>query len=65
MGPLEEEVQNLMQAHTNLSPAAARARFEGPQPIDASMIGDLILPMLTGHREAILRIAREIDQSRA
>jgi hypothetical protein len=58
---LEDEVQLLMDAGVKATPAGVRALTEGPQSL-ADPIGDIVMPMLAANREAILRIAREIDE---
>jgi hypothetical protein len=57
---LEDEVQRLMDVGVKATPAGVRALTEGPQYV-ADPIGDIVMPMLAANREAILRIAREID----
>jgi hypothetical protein len=58
---LEDEVQRLMDVGVKATPAGVRALTEGPQAL-ADPIGDIVMPMLAANREAILRIAREIDE---
>ena len=58
---LEVEVQRLMDAGVKATPAGVRALTEGPQYL-ADPIGDIVMPMLAANRQAILRIAREIDE---
>jgi hypothetical protein len=58
---LEDEVQRIMDAGAKATPAGVRALTEGPQYL-ADPIGDIVMPMLAANREAILRIAREIDE---
>ena len=60
---LEDEVQRIMDSGARATPAGIRALTEGPQYV-ADPIGDILMPMLTGYREAILCIAREIDEGR-
>jgi len=60
---LEEEVQRIMDMGARATPAGIRALTEGPQYV-ADPIGDIFLPMLASQREAIVRIAREIDEAR-
>jgi hypothetical protein len=60
---LEDEVQRIMDVGTRATPAGIRALTERPQYV-ADPIGDIFMPMLTGYREAILRIAREMDEGR-
>jgi hypothetical protein len=57
---LEDEVQRVMDVGVKATPAGVRALTEGPRYL-ADPIGDIVLPMLAANREAILRIAREID----
>jgi len=61
---LEDEVQRLMDVGVKATPASVRALTEGPQSLD-DPIGDIVMPMLAANREAILRIAREIDEVEA
>ena len=61
---LEDEVQRLMDAGVKATPAGVRALTEGPQYL-ADPIGDIVMPMLAANRQAILRIAREIDEIEA
>ena len=58
---LEDEVQRLMDVGVKATPAGVRALTEGPQYV-ADPIGDIVMPMLAANREAILRIAREMDE---
>ena len=58
---LEDEVQRLMDVGVKATPAGVRALTEGPQYL-ADPIGDIVMPMLAANREAILRIAREMDE---
>jgi len=60
---LEEEVHRIMDMGARATPAGIRALTEGPQYV-ADPIGDIFLPMLASQREAIVRIAREIDEAR-
>jgi len=50
-----------MDAGVKATPAGVRALTEGPQCL-ADPIGDIVMPMLAANREAILRIAREMDE---
>jgi hypothetical protein len=61
---LEDEVQRLMDVGVKATPAGVRALTEGPQYV-ADPIGDIVMPMLAANREAILRIAREMDEVEA
>ena len=61
---LEDEVQRLMDAGVKATPAGVRALTEGPGYL-ADPIGDIVMPMLAANREAILRIAREMDEVEA
>ena len=61
---LEDEVQRLMDVGVKATPAGVRALTEGPQYV-ADPIGDIVMPMLAANRQAILRIAREIDEVEA
>jgi hypothetical protein len=58
---LEDEVQRIMDMGTKATPAGLHALTEGP-PYLADPIGDIVMPMLVANREAILRIAREMDE---
>ena len=58
---LEDEVQRLMDVGVKATPAGIRALTEDPRSV-ADPIGDIVMPMLAANREAILRIAREIDE---
>ena len=58
---LEDEVQRIMDTGVKATPAGVRALTEGPQAV-ADPIGDVVMPMLAANREAILRIAREMDE---
>ncbi len=58
---LEDEVQWIMDLGVKATPAGIRALTEGPQCV-ADPIGDILMPMLAANREAILRIAREMDE---
>ena len=58
---LEDEVQRIMDVGVKATPAGVRALTEDPQYV-ADPIGDIVMPMLAANREAILRIAREIDE---
>jgi hypothetical protein len=57
---LEDEVQRIMDMGVKATPAGIRALNAGP-PCLADPIGDIVMPMLAANREAILRIARELD----
>ena len=58
---LEDEVKRIMDMGVKATPAGVRALTEGPRCI-ADPVGDIVMPMLAANREAILRIAREIDE---
>jgi hypothetical protein len=58
---LEDEVQWIMDLGVKATPAGIHALTEGPQYV-ADPIGDIVMPMLVANREAILRIAREMDE---
>ena len=58
---LEDEVQRILDSGVKATPAGVRALTEGPQSL-ADPIGDIVMPMLAANREAILRIAREMDE---
>ena len=58
---LEDEVQRIMDRGAKATPAGIHALTEGPQYL-ADPIGDIVMPMLVANREAILRIAREMDE---
>ena len=58
---LEDEVQRIMDMGVKATPAGIRALTEGPRCV-ADPIGDIVMPMLAANREAILRIAREMDE---
>jgi hypothetical protein len=58
---LEDEVQRIMDMGVKATPAGIRALTEGPQYV-ADPVGDIFMPMLAANREAILRIAREMDE---
>jgi hypothetical protein len=58
---LEDEVQRIMDMGVKATPAGIRALTEEPQCV-ADPIGDIVMPMLAANREAILRIAREMDE---
>jgi hypothetical protein len=58
---LEDEVQRIMDMGVKATPAGIRALTEGPRYV-ADPIGDIVMPMLAANREAILRIAREMDE---
>lgn len=60
---LEDEVQHIMDLGARATPAGIRALTEDPQCI-ADPVSELVMPMLTAYREAILRVAREIDENR-
>ena len=57
---LEDEVRCIMDMGVKATPAGIRALTEGAQYV-ADPIGDVVMPMLAANREAILRIAREMD----
>ena len=57
---LEDEVQRIMDMGVKATPAGVRALTEGARCV-ADPIGDIVMPMLAANREAILRIAREMD----
>lgn len=62
---LEEEVTKMMDHAVNRSAPILQAVVSG-QPLDATQTRDafsIVIETLNGQREAILRIAREIDQS--
>jgi hypothetical protein len=61
---LEDEVQRLMDVGVRATPAGVRALTDGPRYL-ADPIGDIVMPMLAANREAILRIAREMDELEA
>ena len=61
---LEDEVQRIMDMGVKATPAGIRALTEGPRYV-ADPIGDIVMPMLAANREAILRIAREMDEVEA
>ncbi len=58
---LEDEVQRIMDVGVKATPVGIRALTEGPRPV-ADPIGDIVMPMLAANREAILRVAREVDE---
>lgn len=58
---LEDEVQRIMDMGVKATPAGFRALTEGPRYV-ADPVGDIVMPMLAANREAILRIAREVDE---
>jgi hypothetical protein len=58
---LEDEVQCIMDMGVKATPAGIRALTEGPRYL-ADPIGEIVMPMLGANREAILRIAREMDE---
>ena len=58
---LEDEVQRIMDMGVKVTPAGIRALTEGPRYV-ADPVGDIVMPMLAANREAILRIAREVDE---
>ena len=58
---LEDEVQRIMDMGVKVTPAGIRAVTEGPRHV-ADPVGDIVMPMLAANREAILRIAREVDE---
>jgi hypothetical protein len=60
---LEDEVERILDSGARATPAGIRALTEGVQYV-ADPIGDILMPMLASQREAILRIAREIDEGR-
>ncbi len=60
---LEDEVQRIMDMGAKATPAGIRALTESPQYV-ADPVGDIFMPMLAAYREAILRIAREMDEGR-
>ena len=60
---LEDEVQRIMDMGVKATPAGIRALTEGPQCVP-DPVGDIFMPMLAANREAILRIARELDEVR-
>lgn len=60
---LEEDIQRMVDMGVQATPAAIRAYTEGPQEVP-DPIAELILPMMAAHREAMLRMAREIDSLR-
>jgi len=58
---LEDEVQRIMDVGVKATPAGVRALTEGPGCV-ADPIGDIVMPMFAANREAILRLAREMDE---
>jgi hypothetical protein len=58
---LEDEVRRIMDVGVKATPAGIRALTEGPRYV-ADPIGDIVMPMLAANREAMLRIAREMDE---
>jgi hypothetical protein len=58
---LEDEVRRIMDVGVKATPAGIRALTEGRRYV-AAPIGDIVMPMLAANREAILRIAREMDE---
>ena len=58
---LEDEVQRLMDMGVKATPAGIRALTGGPRYV-ADPVGDIVMPILAANREAILRIAREVDE---
>ena len=58
---LEDEVQRIMDMGVKATPAGMRALTEGPRYV-ADPVGDIVMPMLAANREAILRVAREMDE---
>ena len=58
---LEDEVVRIMDMGVKATQAGIRALTEGPRYVD-DPIGDIVMPMLAANREAILRIAREMDE---
>ena len=61
---LEDEVRCIMDMGVKATPAGVRALTEGPRYV-ADPVGDIVMPMLAANREAILRIARELDEVEA
>ena len=61
---LEDEVRRLMEVGVKATPAGVRALTEGSRCL-ADPIGDIVMPMLAANREAIVRIAREMDEVEA
>ena len=61
---LEDEVHRIMDMGVKATSAGIRALTEGPRYV-ADPIGDIVMPMLAANREAILRIAREMDEVEA
>ncbi len=60
---LEQEIRQQLDTGATSSPAAKRALSEGPQDLDAmGTIENLVIPMLFAQRDAIVRLAREIDE---
>ena len=57
---LEDEVQRIMDMGNKATPAGIHALTEAQYLADP--IGDILMPMLVANREAILRIAREMDE---
>jgi hypothetical protein len=58
---LEDEVRCIMDMGVKATPTGVRALTEGPQYV-ADPVGDIVMPMLAANREAILRIARQLDE---
>jgi len=58
---LEDEVRRIMDVGVKATPAGIRALTEGPRYV-TDPIGDIVMPMLAANREAMLRIAREMDE---
>jgi hypothetical protein len=58
---LEDEVRCIMDVGVKATPTGVRALTEDRQYV-ADPVGDIVMPMLAANREAILRIAREVDE---
>jgi len=61
MGPIEEEIKRALDMAVKSTPVALAAATEGPQTV-SDPVGDLVMPMLDAQREAILYIARTLDE---
>jgi ABC-type transporter Mla subunit MlaD len=68
MGPLEQEVVEQMDRTLRGTPDALEALFRGDTGVheaSAEETAQFLIAMLIAHRDAIRRIAREIDELRS
>jgi hypothetical protein len=65
MGALEDEVKQMISHAVRRNPVALEATTTGPVNVTLEQMTQLALDKLNGVEQAVYRLAREIDESRA